>query len=62
MILKPIGIGSSLMATPSHADQHTGPYCAVRLIDMGLVVSQCDLLSNIRIGLDLFEMDNIPNK
>jgi hypothetical protein len=27
-----IGIGSSLTATPSHTTQHTGPYCAVRLI------------------------------
>ncbi len=27
-----IGIGRSLTAPPSHTTQHTGPYCAVRLI------------------------------
>ena len=27
-----IGIGGSLAAPPSHTTQHTGPYCAVRLI------------------------------
>jgi hypothetical protein len=27
-----IGIGGSLTAPPSHTTQHTGPYCAVRLI------------------------------
>ena len=28
----PIGIGRSLTAPPSHTKQHTGPYCAIRLI------------------------------
>ena len=28
----PIGIARSLAAPPSHTTQHTGPYCAVRLI------------------------------
>ena len=27
-----IGIGRSLTAPPSHTTQHTGPYCAIRLI------------------------------
>ncbi len=27
-----IGIGRSLTASPSHTTQHTGPYCAIRLI------------------------------
>jgi hypothetical protein len=27
-----IGIGRSLAAPPSHTTQHTGPYCAIRLI------------------------------
>ena len=27
-----IGIGRSLTTPPSHTTQHTGPYCAIRLI------------------------------
>ena len=27
-----IGIGGSLTAPPSHTTQHTGPYCAIRLM------------------------------
>jgi len=33
MMNKPsIGIGTPLTGRPSHTTQHTGPYCAIRLI------------------------------
>jgi len=30
----PIGIGTPITKRPSHTTQHTGPYCAVRLINL----------------------------